>query len=71
MDNLEIFDKDGKVLHIADVIGHVALHIRHDLSRKAMQLMKDNDSMRVEDFRELPEFRKLCCAMDVINQHYL
>ena len=71
MEQLPIFDKDGKALHIADVIGSVALHIHYDLSLKAMQLMKDNNSMKVEEFRELPEVKKLWGAMDVIKQHYL
>lgn len=71
MEQLQIFDKDGKALHIADVIGSVALHIHYDLSLKAMQLMKENDIMKVEDFRELPEVKQLWGAMDVIKQHYL
>lgn len=71
MEQLQIFDKEGKELHIADVIGSVALHIHYDLSIKAMQLMKENDEMKVEQFRELPEVKKLWGAMDVIKQHYL
>ena len=59
------------LLHIADVSGSVALHIHYDLSLKAMQLMKDNNSMKVEEFRELSEVKKLWGAMDVIKQHYL
>ena len=71
MEQLQIFDKDGKALRIADVIGSVALHIHYDLSLKAMQLMKDNNSMKVEEFRELSEVKKLWGAMGVIKQHYL
>jgi len=36
-----------------------------------MQIMKENDTIKVEDIRELPEVNKLWGAMDVIKQHYL
>jgi len=71
MDNLEIFDKDGKALHIADVIGSVSTHIHYDLSFKAMQLMIDKEDLTVEEFRELPEVKKIWSAMDVIKENYL
>ena len=64
-------DKLVKKLQQADVIGNVALHIHYDLSLKAMQLMKENNTMKVKDFRELPEVKQLWSAMDVIKQHYL
>ena len=60
-----------KALHIADFIGNFALLIHYDLSLKAMQLMKENDTMKVEEFRELPEVKKLWGAMDVLRQYYL
>lgn len=68
---MQIFDKDGNELSITDIIGSVALHIHYDLSMKAIQFMKENDSMKVEDFKELPEVKKLWGAMDVIKQYYL
>ena len=71
MDNLEIFDKDGKALHITNVIGNFVSFIHYDLSLTAMQLMKENDTMKVEEFRELPEVKKLWGAMDVLRQYYL
>ena len=71
MIDIQVFDENGKALHIADIISSVALHIHYDLSLKAMQLMKENDTMKVEEFRELPEVKKLWGAMDVIKQHYL
>ena len=69
--SLEIFDKDGKELHITDVIGSVSAHIHYDLSLKAMQLMTDKEELTVEEFRELPEVKKIWSAMDVIKEHYL
>lgn len=64
-------DYEREQLHIADAIGSVALHIHYDLSLKAKQLMKQHNTMKAEDFRELPEVKKLWSAMDVIKQHYL
>ena len=58
-------------LPIHDVIGSVSAHIHYDLSLKAMQLMVDKEELTVEEFRELPEVKKLWSAMDVIKQHYL
>jgi hypothetical protein len=69
--SLEIFDKDGKALHIGDVIGSVSAHMHYDLSLKAMQLMIDKEELTVEQFRELPEVKKLWDAMDVIKEYYL
>lgn len=58
-------------LPIHDVIGNVSSHIHYDLSLKAMQLMVDKEELSVEEFRELPEIKKLWSAMDVIKEHYL
>ena len=63
MDKLEIFDKEVKALHIADVIGSVSAHI-HMISLKAMQLMIDKEELTVEEFRELPEVKKIWTAME-------
>jgi hypothetical protein len=63
--------KEGQKLPIHDVIGSVSAHIYYDLSLKAMQLMVDKEDLTVEEFRELPEVKKLWSAMDVIKQHYL
>ena len=38
---------------------------------KANELMKQHNTMKVEDFRELPEVKRLWNAMDVIKEHYL
>jgi hypothetical protein len=54
-----------------NVIGSVSAHIHYDLSLKAMQLMVDKEELTVEEFRELPEVKKLWLAMDVIKEHYL
>jgi len=40
MDSLEIFDKDGKALHIADVIARF-------LKKQALELQKPSDSIKV------------------------
>ena len=48
-----------------------APQIHYDLSLKAMQLMTDKKEITVEEFRELPEVKKLWSAMDVIKEHYL
>ena len=40
MDKLEIFDKDGKALHIADVIARF-------LKEQAVELQKPSDSIKV------------------------
>jgi len=58
-------------LPIHDVIGSVSSNIHYDLSLKAMQLMVDKEELTVEEFRELPEVKKLWSAMDVIKEHYL
>ena len=43
----------------------------YDLSFKAMQLMIDKEDLTVEEFRELPEVKKIWSAMDVIKENYL
>jgi hypothetical protein len=63
--------KQENNLLIPDVIGSVSAHIHYDLSLKAMQLMVDKEELTVEEFRELPEVKKLWLAMDVIKEHYL
>ena len=40
MNNLEIFDKDGKALHIADVISRF-------LKEQALELQKPSDSIKI------------------------
>lgn len=40
MNNLEIFDKDGKALHIADIIARF-------LKQQALELQKPSDSIKV------------------------
>ena len=45
--------------------------IHYDLAIKANEVMKEHKNMKVEDFRELPEVKKLWGAMDVIKEHYL
>lgn len=45
--------------------------IHYDLAIKANDLMKQHDTMKVEDFREMPEVKRLWDAMDVIKEHYL
>lgn len=45
--------------------------IHYDLAIKVNELMKQHDTMKVEDFRELPEVKRLWNAMDVIKEHYL
>ncbi|MDX9948569.1 MAG: hypothetical protein RBS38_14505 [Bacteroidales bacterium] len=64
-------ESELKLLGIADVVGRVPAHIHYDLSLKAMQLMDDKKELTVEEFRELPEVKKLWLAMDVIKEHYL
>ena len=54
-----------------DFISRAAPQIHYDLSLKAMQLMTDKKELTVEEFRELPEVKKLWSAMDVIKEHYL
>jgi hypothetical protein len=66
-----LVDETEKQLTIPDVIGSVSAHIHYDLSLKAMQLMVDKEELTVEEFRELPEVKKLWLAMDVIKEHYL
>lgn len=58
-------------LPIQPVIGSVSAHLHYDLSLKAMQLMIDKEELTVEQFRELPEVKKIWSAMDVIKEHYL
>ena len=45
--------------------------IHYDLSLKVTGLMIERGDMKVEDFRELPEVKRIWCAMDVIQEHYL
>ena len=45
--------------------------VHYDLALKANEVMKKNEKMKVEDFRELPEVKRLWSAMDVIKEHYL
>lgn len=45
--------------------------IHSDLAIKANEIMKQHDTMKVEDFRELPEVKRLWNAMDVIKENYL
>lgn len=54
-----------------DVIGSTAKLIHYDLSLKAMALMIEKEDMKVEDFRELPEVKRIWSAMDVIQEYYL
>jgi delta-aminolevulinic acid dehydratase/porphobilinogen synthase len=58
-------------LSAQDFISRAAPQIHYDLSLKAMQLMTDKKELTVEEFRELPEVKKLWSAMDVIKEHYL
>jgi hypothetical protein len=67
---LDLLD-ELKQCDIPDVIGSVSAHIHYDHSLKAMQLMVDKEELTVEEFRELPEVKKLWLAMDVIKEHYL
>jgi hypothetical protein len=53
------------------IIGTTAKLIHYDLSLKAMALMIEKDDMKVEDFRELPEVKRIWSAMDVIQEYYL
>jgi hypothetical protein len=53
------------------VIGSTAMLIHYDLSLKAMELMIEKDDMKVENFRELPEVKRIWSAMDVIQEYYL
>ncbi len=53
------------------VIGRTAMLIHYDLSLKAMELMIEKDDMKVENFRELPEVKRIWSAMDVIQEYYL
>jgi len=45
--------------------------IHYDLALKANELMKEHDTMVVENFRELPEVKKLWAAMDILKEYYL
>lgn len=45
--------------------------IHYDLAIKANELMKQHNFLKVKDFRELPEVKRLWNAMDVIKEHYL
>jgi hypothetical protein len=45
--------------------------IHYDLVIKANEVMKEYADMKVEDFRELPEVKKLWGAMDIIKEYYL
>lgn len=61
-----------KNLTIPHVINSAtAQMIHYDLAIKANELMKQHNTMKVEDFRELPEVKRLWNAMDVIKEHYL
>ena len=61
-----------KNLTIPHVINSAtAQMIYYDLAIKANELMKQHNTMKVEDFRELPEVKRLWNAMDVIKEHYL
>lgn len=61
-----------KNLTIPNVINSAtAQMIHYDLAIKVNELMKQHNTMKVEDFRELPEVKRLWNAMDVIKEHYL
>lgn len=61
-----------KNLTIPHVINSAtAQMIHYDLAIKANELMKQHNTMKVEDFRDLPEVKRLWNAMDVIKEHYL
>ena len=45
--------------------------IHYDLAIKANELMTQHGTMKVEDFRELPDIKRLWNAMDVIKEYYL
>jgi len=70
-EELHLLKSGQKQLPIHDVIGSVSSHIHYDISLKAMQLIVDKEELTVEEFRELPEVKKLWSAMDVIKEHYL
>lgn len=61
-----------KNLTIPHVINSATAQIIHyDLAIKANELMKQHNTMEVEDFRELPEVKRMWNAMDVIKEYYL
>lgn len=68
----EYHEQQLKILNISDVINSATTQMIHyDLAIKANELMKQHNTMKVEDFRELPEVKRLWNAMDVIKEHYL
>ena len=64
--------KQVNKLPIHNVIDSATMKMVHyDLALKANDVMSKNEKMKVEDFRELPEVKKLWGAMDVIKEYYL